>query len=146
MNLRCHRVAFCHCQECLDKASNSHRIWTRPGPRPSSLSLHGLFSLLFPFHSLQWFFLRNSNFSMFFNAFRRFHPRLSHFHTFSSSSQAKDIFASGIPTPRFPSIFHDVQRQHSEDTSIAAVEEHLLQGRPFVVTDGARGLPMAVAC
>jgi len=29
------------------------------------------------------------------------------------------------------------------DTSFAAVKEHLLQGRPFVVTDGARGLPMA---
>eukprot|EP00435_Cladocopium_sp_Y103_P056748 s1293_g19.t1 len=29
------------------------------------------------------------------------------------------------------------------DTSFAAVKEHLLQGRPFVVNDGARGLPMA---
>ena len=32
-----------------------------------------------------------------------------------------------------------------KDTSFAAVKEHLLQGRPFVVTDGARGLPMAAA-
>lgn len=33
-----------------------------------------------------------------------------------------------------------------KDTSYEEVERYLLEGRPFVVTDGARGLPMAVPC
>lgn len=34
----------------------------------------------------------------------------------------------------------------AQDTSFEELRPHLLDGRPFVVTDGARGLPMAVAC
>ena len=40
--------------------------------------------------------------------------------------------------------FREVERP-AQDTSFEELRPHLLDGRPFVVTDGARGLPMAVS-
>eukprot|EP00438_Fugacium_kawagutii_P025398 Skav206522 [mRNA] locus=scaffold5046:125369:133163:+ [translate_table: standard] len=53
----------------------------------------------------------------------------------------------GSATPGLHEVSHghplDPRGPWLQDTTFEAVRDHLLQGRPFVVTDGARGLPMA---
>ncbi|CAE7882072.1 unnamed protein product [Symbiodinium sp. KB8] len=57
------------------------------------------------------------------------------FHTNSTTASELDWMRSVIPG--------HLHVDFEEETSFEEVQKHLLKGRPFVVTDGARGLPMA---